>query len=235
VGGVGVEGLELDLAQRPAVDGVGKLGAELLDVELVGAAPDLLVGCEPDHEVAVLDLGVLDQDVDGGHDLGAPGLVVGAEERRPVGRYDVHADVATLEVGVLGGEDDLRRVAGQHDVAALVVLVHDGLDAGAGHHGRGVGVRDEPDRGHFLGLGGGEVRGHGAHHVAVLVDRRVLHAEVEELLVEHAQEVPLLLGAGKGLGVVVGARVDLDVAEKAFEQGLFGRIEAHGSVSSVGV
>ena len=42
----GGEGLDLDLADSRPVEGVGGLGAERLDVEVVGAPPDLLVDRE---------------------------------------------------------------------------------------------------------------------------------------------------------------------------------------------
>ena len=55
-GGIGGEGLVLDIAGGLAVDGVGKIGAELLQVDLVDAAADLLIGGEQDLDGAVLDL-----------------------------------------------------------------------------------------------------------------------------------------------------------------------------------
>jgi hypothetical protein len=64
--------------------------------------------------------GLADQRGGGGHDLGDAGLVVGAEQRGAVGGDDVMADLI-LEVGMLADLDDVAGVAGQLDVAALVV------------------------------------------------------------------------------------------------------------------
>ena len=62
-GAVGREGLVLDIAGGFAVDGVGEIGAELLQVDLVDAAADLLVGREQDLDGAVLDLRIVDQEL----------------------------------------------------------------------------------------------------------------------------------------------------------------------------
>ncbi len=85
IGGVGAEGLVLDLAEVGTVQGVGVVGAEGLDVEVLGAAADLLVGGEADADRAVQEIRVVLQPRHEGHDLGDAGLVVGAEQRRAVG------------------------------------------------------------------------------------------------------------------------------------------------------
>ena len=103
------ERLDLELADARAVERVGGLGPERLDVEVVGAAPDLLVDRERDpHRGPRL---VRAAEVrDGGHDLGDAGLVVGAEQRRAVARDDVVAD-ARRERRLLGRIEHLARVA----------------------------------------------------------------------------------------------------------------------------
>ena len=87
----GRERLDLELAEARAVERVGGLGAERLDVEVLGAAPDLLVDRERDpHRRPRLRR--LAEVGDGRHDLRHAGLVVGAEQRRAVARDDVVAD-----------------------------------------------------------------------------------------------------------------------------------------------
>ena len=108
----------LHLAGGRAVDRVGGDGAEALDREVDDAAADLLVGVERDLHRAVRDLRVRDEIGDRGHDLGDAGLVVGAEERRAVGRDQLVADVV-LELRRLARADHLARVA-EHDLAAVV-------------------------------------------------------------------------------------------------------------------
>ena len=89
------EGLVVQLARRRPVERVGRLGAEALDVEVVRAAPDLLVGVEPDPQRPVRDLGMLEQVADGRHDLRDARLVVRAEQGRSVGRDQLVADVVS--------------------------------------------------------------------------------------------------------------------------------------------
>ena len=114
-----------------AVHGVAEIGGELLDVDLVDAAADFLVGREQDLDGAVLHLRVGDEEMRGVHDLGEAGLVVGTEQGGTVGRDDVIADLIG-ERFVLGGADHLGGVSGQHDVAAAIVLHDLRLDVLAG-------------------------------------------------------------------------------------------------------
>ena len=58
---VGGEALDLDLAAAAAVHRVGAARAEPRDVEVVGAAADLLVGREREPDRAVRDLGMRDR------------------------------------------------------------------------------------------------------------------------------------------------------------------------------
>ena len=88
----GREGLVLDLADDRAVDRVGEVGAEALEVEVVGAVADLLVDGEADPRVRARELGPRGEVGDRGHDRGDAGLVVRAEQRRPVRGDDVVPD-----------------------------------------------------------------------------------------------------------------------------------------------
>ena len=76
-GGVGREGLVLDVPRGFAIDGVGEIGAELFQVDLVDAAADFFVGREQDLDGAVLDLRILQQEMHCIHNFGETGLVVG--------------------------------------------------------------------------------------------------------------------------------------------------------------
>jgi hypothetical protein len=77
-GGVGREGLVLDIPRGFAVDGVGENRRQsLFQVDLVDAATDFLVGREQDLDGAVLDLRVVQQEMHRIHDFGDAGLVVG--------------------------------------------------------------------------------------------------------------------------------------------------------------
>ena len=90
---IGREGLILDMAGCFAVDRIGELCAELFEIDLVDAAADFLIGREEDLDRPMPDIGIVDQELRCRHDLGKSGLVVGAEQRRAIGRDDVVADL----------------------------------------------------------------------------------------------------------------------------------------------
>jgi len=77
VAAVGGEGLVLDIPRGFAVDGVGKIGAELFQVDLVDAATNSLVGREQALIGTMLDLRILQKEMRCIHDFGETGLVVG--------------------------------------------------------------------------------------------------------------------------------------------------------------
>ena len=58
-GAISGESLVLDIARGFAIDGVGEIGAEFFQVDLVDAAPDFLVGREQDFDGAMLDLRIV--------------------------------------------------------------------------------------------------------------------------------------------------------------------------------
>ena len=62
----GIEILKLQFTNGSTVHRVGPLATELLDIKLVCSHANLLVGVEAHADVAMLDLGVLLQPLDGG-------------------------------------------------------------------------------------------------------------------------------------------------------------------------
>jgi len=98
--------LALHLARGRTVDRVRRGDAEGVDREVDDAAPDLFVGVERDLHGPVREVGVRVQVRDCGDDLRDAGLVVGAEERRAVGRDQLVAGVV-LELGRLVRADHL--------------------------------------------------------------------------------------------------------------------------------
>ncbi len=99
------ERLLLHLAGGRAVDGVRGDRAERLDREVDDAAADLLVGVEGDLHRPVRQLRVGDEIRDRGHDLRDARLVVRAEQRRPVGRDQLVADVVRQLRRLLRADD----------------------------------------------------------------------------------------------------------------------------------
>ena len=75
-GVAGVEVLGLDFADGAAVQCIGLGGAEVFDIEAVGAAANLLVGRKAHVDVAVGDFRVLHQVFHGTEDFGDACLVV---------------------------------------------------------------------------------------------------------------------------------------------------------------
>ena len=182
-------------------------------VEVVGAAADLLVGGEGEADAAVRDLGVGDEILGSADNLCDAGLVVGAEQGGAGGGDDGTSELLE-QVGVLGGLEDGGGVIGEVEILALVVGVHDGLDAGAAHLGGGIDMGHETDGRHAL-FGGG--RGDGGEDVTVIEELDLGAADGAELIGEVAEEVPLLGRAGRRRRVEVGLRVEGDVAEEAFD------------------
>ena len=196
-GRCGVEVLVLDAAHVAAIDGVGEVCAEARDVEERSALADLLIGGKGDAELAVGQL-LLDKGLGGGQDLSDAGFIVSAQQGGAVGG-DESLALQLLQEGEGGGLHD-HAGAGQGDIAAVVVLVEDGLDVLAGSVGGGVHVGDEAQRGLLLvALGGGDA----AVDVAVLVHKGVLNADGFHLFHQQVGEVKFPCGRrmGAGLGV----------------------------------
>ena len=130
---VGGERLRLDLSQPGPVERVREVGAECREVEVIGAAPDLLVDRERDTRRRPRRI-LGEKPPRGSDDDRDPGLVVGAEERGAVARHDVVAALLGETRHVLRVEH-LRGVAREHDRLARPGAVDDRLDPRAGRCG----------------------------------------------------------------------------------------------------
>ena len=104
----GIEVLKLQLAQVTAVDGISPFAAELLDIEVVGAHANLLVGIESHAYVTVLHLLMVAQPAHGLYDLGNASLVVGSQQGCSVGHDEVFAHVIEQLGELLGTADNAR-------------------------------------------------------------------------------------------------------------------------------
>ena len=197
-GGIGGECFVLDIAGGFTIDGIGKIRTEFLQIDLVDAAADFLVGREQDLDCAMLELRIVDQESRRIHDFGKPGLVVGAEQRGAVGGDDVVADLVG-KGWMFGGADDLRGVARQHDVAAAIIPDDLRLDVLAGAVGRGVHVRTEADDRDFFV----RVRRKRGVDIAVLVEMRIAQAHRLQFGREQGSQLLLFFGGrvGRGGGV----------------------------------
>ena len=214
-GGIGGECLVLDIAGSLAVDGVGKIGAEFLQIDLVDAAADLLVGREQDLDGAMFDLRIVDQETRRIHDFGKPGLVVGAEQRGAVRGDDIIADLIEKR-RMIGDPDDLRRVARQHDVAAPIVLDDLRFDVRAGAVRRSVHMRAEANDGNLLV----RIGRNGRIDVAMFVEMGVADSHRLKFAGKQAAQVFLFLGRWTGRGRRVGLGIDRRIAQKALGHGM---------------
>ena len=206
----GVEVLVLQLADGAAVHRVGPVGAEALNVELMGALADFLVRVEGYSDFTVLDFGMLLQVIDGTDDFGDAGLVVGAQEGGAVGNDKVLAYIV-VEFGKVGGREDDALGLAEHDVAAGIVLYDAGVDMAPAHVGRCVQMGDEAYDGHFLV----RICRKGGHQVAGVLEADFGEAHLAELVLEILGEYHLPGGARGHIGEFVALGVELHVAEKS--------------------
>ena len=197
---IGVEGLEVDLAEGAAVDRVGVFRAEAFDVEEVGAAPDLLVRREAEHDLPVRRL-FINHPLDCGDDFRDARFVVRAEKRRSVGHDERLPVVAGEHREILFAHDDsLLRV--QRYVAALIF--HDAcVNVMTGSLGRDVHVRDEADSGRVLtALGRREL----GEEIPVFVEVDAGDPERAQLIRESLREHELFGRRRAGFAVLVRRR-----------------------------
>ncbi len=142
---IGGERLHLDLAEPGAVQRVGDIGPDDLEIEVIGAVTDLLVDREHDaHRRARSVVG--GEPRDRGHDLRHPRLVVRAEQRPAVARDEIVTQPLG-QLGQLGRIEHLALVAGQHDRLTAPGAVDDRHDARAGRIRRRVDVGDQGHHG----------------------------------------------------------------------------------------
>ena len=228
---VGAERLGLERPQARSVNRVGDIGRKGLDVEVLRAASDLLVGREPDADRAVEARRVFPPLPERLEDDGHAGLVVRPEQRGAVGG-DNRQPLAPGERGFFRHTDHLGGVPGQHDVPAVVVAVHLGIHVGAADAEVRVDVRDEANRRHpaVRRVGGRDVRRQRRHHVAPLVHGRVGQARGLEVVHQHAQQILLLLRGRIRRRRVGRLGVDFRVADEAIEKRLVLAHEVLGAV-----
>ena len=210
LGGGCVEVFKLQLADLPAIDGVGEIGSELGDVEMVCPLPYLLVRREGDTDAAMFHLGMRLQIVHRGDDGGNAGLIVGSEQGLAV-RYDNVLAYIISEFRELGGRKEDVLCFIQNDISTLI-----GDDARlhvlARHIGTGVEMSDEADgRERLVGI-----RGEGCHQVAVLVERDIGQTDFLQLIHQRLGEDALAGGAGSRAGRLVRLRIVSYVFKKAF-------------------
>lgn len=205
----GVEVLIFQLAHFASVHCIGPFGAEVFYVKLVGAFAYFLVGVEGYADIAVFDLGMVHEVVDGGYYLGYSGLVVGSEQGCTVGDDEVLSFIGEQFGELRGGEDDaFGRVEG--DVGAVVALDYAWRHMASAHVGRRVEMGYEAYCGHLTVGVGGEC----GHQVSVVVEGDIRQAHGTKLFLKLACEYHLSRCGGGHIGEFVALCVELHILEE---------------------
>ena len=136
----GVEVLIFKRALLATVNRVSEISAKSLNVKVVSAAADLLVGSKADKNSAVSDLARL-KSLNERHYLGNACLVVSAEQSSSVGG-DERSALEMRQMGEHLGREDSAALSEVY-LAAVVVLNYLRIDVLAAEVGRGVHVRDK--------------------------------------------------------------------------------------------
>ena len=197
LGRCGVEVLVLQLALEAAVHSVGEVGTKGSHVEEVDTTANLLVGSEPDADLAVLNLGVRHQVLRSGHNLRNATLVVSAQQRCAVG-VNQRVTHELLELGELRNLH--RKDVVQHDILTVVALDDSRLDILAAHIGCSIHVGDKSNHGSILVA---LTRRDSTHSVAILICHNLGQPECFHLLLEHIEQVKLLCCRGECFAIFI--------------------------------
>ena len=198
------------LAEAAAVHRIGEVGAEPFQVEVLRTAPDLLVGSEGYHDLAVLDRIVGQQPLRHRQDLGDPRLVVRAEQSRAVGDDEPLTRVI-FQKGKIGDPHDDIFIFAKKDIAAIVV--HQARpDIFAGRGGGDVHMGDKTKDG-GLRL---HIRGNGGIKIAVLVEANLGEPHLPHLPLKQTRHIPDARRARAARALFVGGAGDTHILKQTF-------------------
>ncbi len=211
---------------RLAVHRIGEVGTEFLQVDLVDAAPDFLIGREQDLDRPVPDIRIVDEDLGRGHDLSQSRLVVGAEQCRSIGRDDVVADLV-LQFRMIADADHPARVAGKIDIPAGIIPDDLRLHIRAAEIGRRIHVRAETDDRHRLVA----IGRNGRVDIGVFIETCVRKTDLQQFIDQNPSEILLLAGGRLRRRGGVGLRIDNDITEKAVENSVGHSIHSSSKIT----
>ena len=192
-----IEVLILQLALGATIHCVSEVSTKCRHVEIIHATTNLLVGCEADANLAVCNLGVRNQILRSGHNLGTARLVVSTQKGSAIG-VDKRVANKVLQLGEVRNLHCERAV--KLDITAIILLNHARTHVLATHIGRCIYVGDKTDYGGILIALGCR---YSTHSVAVLIHRYVLHTECAHLIGQIVKQNELLLGRGECCAVLV--------------------------------
>ena len=209
LGGRCVEVLIFNAAHVAAVHSIGVLSAERGNIEAVGALSHLFVGGEADAHFTVGHIAG-QKPLHRRHNLGYTGLVVGAQQGGAVGGDER----LTLQIGQ---EREFfhrqHRITAQNHVAAVVVLMKNGVDVLAGGIGGRIHMGNQTQGGLILTTGCG---GDGAVNIAVFIYAGVGNAHLVQFLHQQLRQVQLAGRGGERLALGIRGSVNFGVADQSF-------------------
>ena len=131
-------------AQFAAVDGIGKICAELLYIEQGRTAPRFFIGRKADAYRPVGDMRMLDEVFHGADDGRDASFIVGSEESRPIGEEDILSLIFQDFRKSLRRKDDAPFLI-EDDILAVIIPDPDGLYVFPGRIRTGIDVGNETD------------------------------------------------------------------------------------------
>ena len=214
IGGGAVEVFIIEAAKLAAVERVGEIAAEALDVELIRACADFLVRGKCDMDFAVGEV-VFDDVFRSLHDLGYACLVVCAEQGGTVGN-DKRLTLEFFENREIFNIGDDAELFVEDNVFAVVIFNDAGFDVCAGDFFCGIHVCDEADDVLLF-----TVCGNGAVNITPLVHVCVFNAHGDHFIGKVLCEQLLLHGGRHGGAGRIGLGVVAYVIQKFFFNGHF--------------
>ena len=144
-------------AQFAAIDGIGKIGTELLHIEQGRTAPRFFIGRKADADCTVKNIRMLKEVFHGADDGRDASFIVGSEESRPIGEEDILTLVFQDFWKSLRRKDEALCFV-EDDVLPVIISDPDGLDVPPRCIGTGIDMGNEADDRAFCPIG--RQRGH---------------------------------------------------------------------------
>ncbi len=208
----GIKILILQLPFETAVHGIGELRPEALHIEEIHATPDLLVRCETQAHRSVFQFRMSHHILGSRHDFRHPRLVIGTQQRRPVGRNQ-RMPLIKRQLREIRHPHHQRII--QTDVFTIVILNHLRLHIRAAHIGTGIHMGDKPDHRASLISRRGRNR---THRIPIGIHLHILQPEPFHLLCQMVQQHQFLCRRRISLALRVALRVETDIFQKTFFQ-----------------
>ncbi len=192
-----------------AVEGVGGIRAEFVQIQFINTMPDLFIRVEAHADRSMFDLRMRDHIFNKSHDDRHARFVIRAEQSCAACRHQIFSDT-TQHLRIFCRINNLRWIIGQHNRFAIPIFVNDRFNIRAAKIGRSVYVRQISNRRQKFFRGRRDRR----QHITVLRHTHIARAQHFQLARQHVQQVPLLLSAGRGRRIAITGRINFCVTQK---------------------